>query len=354
MKQVISFSGGRTSAYLVWLIVVELILKGVNLKDIVVIFMDTGAEHPKTYEFVRNIVKYWGINLVCLRVEINPKLGKGNSYEVISIDDIGKDLKPWEKMLEKYGTPYLGGAFCTDRMKTAPYLKYCNEHFGKGNYITWLGIRYDEPKRLIGDDIQYKKSAYKQLKAQALEDYEITDLFCKVSEDLSVLDGEYADLAESTKELIIKRINNQKEMGFRYLAQIYKESKSEILYWWGNQPFNLEIEDHLGNCVFCIKKSIGKVGLATKDERWRALKFASILSSKKVRVLKSRTSPSLVMYRGKNTLKQIIDTYQDMSRSELFNTLRISKRSEGGCSESCEVFNDDQLDLFKETEMEDA
>lgn len=304
--------------------------------------MDTGAEHPKTYEFIRNVVKHWNIDLICLRVKIEPKLGKGNYYTVIPVSDIGKDLKPWEDMLEKYGTPYLGGAFCTDRMKTAPYLKYCNEHFGKGNYITWLGIRYDEPKRLIGDDIQYKKSAYKQLKAQALEDYEISDLFCKVSKDLSGLDDEYADLAESTKELIIKRINNQKKAGFKYLAQIYKESKSEILYWWDNQPFDLEIEEHLGNCVFCIKKSVGKVGLATKDERWMALKFASILNSKKVRILESRTSSSLIMYRGKNTLKQIIDTYQDMSRGELFKSLRSSKRFDSGsCSESCEVFNSD-------------
>ena len=339
MKQVISFSGGRTSAYLVWLLVVKLILKGVSIKNIVVIFMDTGAEHPKTYEFIRNIVKEWGIKLVCLQVDTNPILGKGNSYKVIPIDDIGKSLKPWEDMLEKYGTPYLGGAFCTDRMKTAPYLKYCNEHFGKGNYITWLGLRYDEPKRLIGDHSSYEKSAYKHLKAEAFVDYEISDLFIKASKSLSVLNGEYADLAPSTKNLIIKRINNQKKAGFRYLAQISETSKQDILSYWSEQPFDLEIEEHLGNCIFCIKKSVGKVGLATKDERWLALKFASILSSKKVRVLESRTSSHLIMYRGKNTLKQIIDTYQDMSRNDLYNALRLSKRDSGGCSESCEVFN---------------
>ena len=45
---VVSFSGGRTSAYLVWLTK----NLGMNAKYV---FMDTGAEHPKTYEFVRNV-----------------------------------------------------------------------------------------------------------------------------------------------------------------------------------------------------------------------------------------------------------------------------------------------------------
>jgi len=45
MKQiVVSFSGGRTSAYLCSLI------KGLH-PDAVFVFMDTGAEHPETYDF---------------------------------------------------------------------------------------------------------------------------------------------------------------------------------------------------------------------------------------------------------------------------------------------------------------
>lgn len=38
-------------------------------------------------------------------------------------------------MLEKYGTPYIGGQFCTDRLKVTPYKKYCDERFGKNNYL---------------------------------------------------------------------------------------------------------------------------------------------------------------------------------------------------------------------------
>ncbi|WP_149017487.1 phosphoadenosine phosphosulfate reductase family protein, partial [Escherichia coli] len=62
MINVVSFSGGRTSAYLLWLME----QKRQAGEDVHYVFMDTGAEHPKTYEFIRNIVSNWKIDLHCL------------------------------------------------------------------------------------------------------------------------------------------------------------------------------------------------------------------------------------------------------------------------------------------------
>ena len=94
MKQaVVSFSGGRTSAYLVWL------TKSLGI-DAKYVFMDTGAEHPKTYDFVRNVARGFGVEVTCLRVDVNPELGKGNGYSVISIDEIQQDLAPWKAMMQ--------------------------------------------------------------------------------------------------------------------------------------------------------------------------------------------------------------------------------------------------------------
>ncbi len=255
------------------------------------VFMDTGAEHPKTYEFIRNVVKCFNIDLICLKPVTHFKIGVGNTYEIIPLTDIGKDLQSWKDMLKKYGTPYNpGGAFCTDRMKTTPYLKYCNDIFGKGGYVSWLGIRQDEPKRL------------------------------------------------------------KSRQGFDYLASISDFDKEDVLSWWQNQLFDLEITEHLGNCVFCIKKGVNKVALAAKDEPELADKFMQILESKNVREVECRKSPTLEMYRGRMSLRQVIASYEDIDRDELFNSLRSSKRFDSGsCSESCEVFNDDyQLDMFKE------
>ena len=114
MKQiVVSFSGGRTSAYLC-----SLIKK--LYPDAVFVFMDTGAEHPATYDFVKQCNDYFGLNLVCLRAVVDMQFGIGVNYKVVDINEIGDDLKPWRDMSLKYGLPYQGGAFCTDRMKTTP------------------------------------------------------------------------------------------------------------------------------------------------------------------------------------------------------------------------------------------
>ncbi len=72
------------------------------------IFMDTGAEHPMTYRFVREVVKFWNIPLVVLQADINPQLGASNSYTVWEPGDIQTRLPvltPFTDMVKKYGTP---------------------------------------------------------------------------------------------------------------------------------------------------------------------------------------------------------------------------------------------------------
>src|SRR5262245_4120968 len=55
---VISFSGGRTSAYLLRRIL------DVGLRpDVRVVFADTGREFPATYDFVREVEAQWGVRV---------------------------------------------------------------------------------------------------------------------------------------------------------------------------------------------------------------------------------------------------------------------------------------------------
>jgi len=277
MVHVVSFSGGRTSAKLVYLMEQRRKLEG---WDVYYVYMDTGAEHPETYSFIRNVVAHWGIPLICLRVKYDPVLGNGNSYEIVKVEDIGPDLKPWEGMLKKYGTPSVVSPYCTSRMKTEPHDKFCDEVFGRGNYTTWLGIRADEPKRL-----------------------------------------------------------KEKE-GVRYLAEICSDEKQDILEWWTQQPFNLNLDEHLGNCVFCIKKGSNKLALACKDEPALSKEFIRIVESSEDVRTQGRKHNHTKMYRGTKHLSEIIEDYKEIPRESIFNNLRRSKRFESGsCSESCEVFN---------------
>lgn len=277
MIHVVSFSGGRTSAYLVWL----MLLRKLAGEQVYFIFMDTGCEHPMTYRFVREVVKFWDIPLIVLQVDINPELGQANGYTAWEPKDIQTNmpaLKPFIDMVKKYGTPYIGGAFCTDRLKLVPFKKYCDDHFGKGKYTTWIGIRADEPKRL-----------------------------------------------------------GRKE-GISYLADISDFEKSDILEWWEDQPFDLQIPEHLGNCVFCIKKSTQKVGLACRDEPGMMRLFNEVTTGTHVRDGHRQTSKE-VMYRGHLSLEGIANMYSEQDYQRLYQDMVSAKRFDtGSCSESCEIF----------------
>ncbi|WMC11738.1 phosphoadenosine phosphosulfate reductase family protein [Oceanimonas pelagia] len=281
MTHVVSFSGGRTSAYLVHLMEQKRRDEG---WDVHYVFMDTGAEHPLTYRFVREVVKFWDIPLTVLRVKINPQLGQGNGYEVFSPADIQTHrmpaLTPFMDVVRKYGTPYIGGEFCTDRMKLQPFKKWCDDTFGKGNYTTWIGIRADEPRRL------------------------------------------------------------KERVGIRYLAELSDFDKQDVLDWWKDQPFDLLIPGHLGNCIFCIKKSTQKVGLATLDEPGAMRVFNhDVINSKETRD-GHRATPKQVMYRGHLSLEGIAKMHSDMEYQRLYADMLAAKRYDtGSCSESCEIFN---------------
>lgn len=113
--------------------------------------MDIGCEYLMIYRFVREVVKFWDISFIVLQVDINSEFGQLNGYTVWELKDIQTRmfvLKLFIDMVKKYGILYVGGAFCIDRLKFVFFIKYCDDYFGRGNYITWIGIRVDESKRL--------------------------------------------------------------------------------------------------------------------------------------------------------------------------------------------------------------
>ncbi|QDP61726.1 MAG: putative uncharacterized nin region protein [Prokaryotic dsDNA virus sp.] len=279
MKHVVSFSGGRTSAYLVYLMEQKRKNEG---WDVDYVFMDTGAEHPKTYEFVRNVAEHFGIDLKCIKAKVSQEKGVGVVPVETDIDSIGWDMTVWCDMVKKYGVPYNpGGAFCTDRMKTTPYYKYCNEKYGKGNYTSWLGIRLDEPRRLKPKD------------------------------------------------------------GYRYLAEISPMSKEQILGWWREMPFDLDLDEWLGNCVFCIKKGINKVAVAIKQEPEMAKEYNEMLSHAN----NEKRNHGESMYRGKLSFDGVAKFFEDSSAETMIQGMRVRRGCAVEQGESCEVFGC-QGDLF--------
>lgn len=331
-NHVVSFSGGRTSAYMVYLIE-EMRKSGEFTGNVEYIFMDTGAEHPKTYEFIKRCVEHFDIKLTCLQGDFEQAIGVGHSYKIVGLDDLKHDMinGPFGRLMAKYGVPTVASAWCTSRMKEETHDKYCNDKYGKGNYKTWLGIRFDEPARLVG------LSTYRQLKSAGLSDIFISKCFA----DAVQSDGLLCE-SELVKEAALGKLGD----GLNYLASLTDDEKIDIIDFWSRMPFDLEIDEHLGNCVFCFKKSINKVALAARDEPDLAAHFIDAIGVASDRVTEKTGIPKGVMFRSNNSLQSIIAKFELHSRDDIADTIRSMKRNEsGGCTESCEAFGC-QMDMF--------
>lgn len=298
INHVVSFSGGRTSAYLVYLIE-QMRKSGEWHGNVEYIFMDTGAEHPKTYEFIKKCVDHFGIDLTCLQGDFEQPVGVGHSYKLTPLNLLKFDPTsgPFGSMMVKYGVPTIASAWCTSRMKEETHDKYCDDKYGAGNYVTWLGIRADEPRRL------------------------------KIGKNPSL----------------------------RYMAEITDFDKSDILAFWEKMPFDLDIDEHLGNCVFCFKKSHGKIALAARDAPDLLLNWIDAVNSaadrntrfEKVDLLgqQSFNREKLAMHRNRKTPQDIIAMFSMFDDHDLREHVYRNTKDSGGCSESCEAFAG-QLELI--------
>lgn len=399
MKKVVSFSGGRTSAYLC-----HLMIEKFGRENVDFVYMDTGAEHPKTYEFIRNVNEHFGLNITCLRTDFSSPLGAGNGFKVVEIDSITPDLKPFSEMMAKYGTPYIGGMFCTDRMKLVPFTKYCNEKYGRGNYETWLGIRADEPKRYLGDKVV---KFFNDREEFPVPNEEFAYLFKAMVEnqgdprgEVDIFNGCWPEPSDYDKsrfrnewqeavDLIVESYKGKTKNNLHYMVEISDADKSDVLSFWSKMPFDLGIDEWLGNCVFCPKKSNLKLAAAQRDDPAAYIDFLEAVGDIEVRKVVSRTQDfidrtgfyfyperfygrssqfikrvlrynekryemasnlsSIAMYRGKKSLEQVIGMFDGSTGDEIKARIRGTKSTEtGSCSESCEVFvcEANQIDMF--------
>jgi len=149
MYNIVNFSGGRSSAYMVN------ILKATN-KEYIYIFCNTSKETPETYKFIEQCDKFFKMNLVIL--EYKPK-----SFTITNINDCKKNGEVFEELIEyKKFIPNVAMRFCTIDMKiliTKRYLK----SLGIKKYINYLGIRADEPQRYSKIIARNNKNIYNDM-----------------------------------------------------------------------------------------------------------------------------------------------------------------------------------------------
>jgi 3'-phosphoadenosine 5'-phosphosulfate sulfotransferase (PAPS reductase)/FAD synthetase len=139
---VISFSGGRTSGYML-----HEILKHHNFvlpEDYVVTFANTGKEHEATLEFVRDCELNWGCKIVWLEFQPTAPL-----FKIVNFETASRAGEPFADLIAKKKIPpNMFMRFCTSEMKVIAIKRYLKS-LGWKRWKQFVGLRYDEGHRVM-------------------------------------------------------------------------------------------------------------------------------------------------------------------------------------------------------------
>ncbi len=143
---VISFSGGRTSAYMLRRILDE----GLR-PDVHIVFANTGKERPETLDFIQECATRWAIAVRW--VEWQPDDPK---FKEVTYETAARAGEPFTALiLKKQFLPNPVMRFCTQHLKIEAMKRFHEQVLGMGEaFVSVIGIRHDEPRRwrILGQD----------------------------------------------------------------------------------------------------------------------------------------------------------------------------------------------------------
>lgn len=194
----ISFSGGRTSAFMCNELLKDAKYQGDN---VVICFANTGKEEPETLDFVHQCdVQLFGGRVVWL--EYCPE----NKFKVVTYETASRKGEPYAALIAKRKfCPNVVTRFCTQELKIRPIKNYLLS-LGWQYWENIVGIRYDEPLRY--------STVRKAIERERWDNY--------------------------------------------YPLVEWKITKPMVLDFWQNMPFDLQLKDYQGNCDLCMLKGMYK------------------------------------------------------------------------------------------------
>jgi 3'-phosphoadenosine 5'-phosphosulfate sulfotransferase (PAPS reductase)/FAD synthetase len=138
---VISFSGGRTSAYMLWRV-----LQSNNglPEEAIVCFANTGKEEEATLKFVKDCQDNWNVPITWLEYRLeDPK------FVVVNFETASRNGEPFEQLIiKKNYLPNPVTRFCTAELKIKTLHRYLKSlGWDHDENFDWIGIRADEPRR---------------------------------------------------------------------------------------------------------------------------------------------------------------------------------------------------------------
>ena len=141
---VISFSGGRTSAFMLWRILEA--HGGTLPAAVLVLFQNTGREMPATIDFVQECSERWAVPVVWLEYARAPS---GPTYRVVNHNSASRDGDPFRALINaKSALPNPVQRFCTVEMKIKTAKRYIVAERGWKRWTNIVGLRADERRRV--------------------------------------------------------------------------------------------------------------------------------------------------------------------------------------------------------------
>ena len=147
--QVVSLSGGRSSAYMLHVLLTE-----EPDSDRIVLFYNTGKEREETLDFVHEIEERWH-PVVWLEYDYDGNAaGTVNTprhiHRAVDFQSAARNGEPFAKMIAVGNyLPNQNQRRCTQELKVKTGERYLRRELGlqREGYVELLGIRYDEPRR---------------------------------------------------------------------------------------------------------------------------------------------------------------------------------------------------------------
>lgn len=290
-KLIVSFSGGRTSAFMA---------KKINEKlrhkyEPIFVFANTGKEREETLQFINQCDVAFGLNVVWVEAVTNMEYRKGVTAKVVNFETASRNGEPFEQAIAKHGLPNQNRPICTRELKAYAIKAYARQ-IGWKKYYTAIGIRADEMDRM--------------------------------------------------------NPSKDKERLIYPLISIWPTRKVDINEFWINQPFDLNIKSYQGNCDACWKKSFRKLYTIAREtpeafDWWAEMEKKYENFTPASRMNNPNIKPPHRFFRNNMTAAEIVeaskapfelarDDSRDVGLPSLFKDYDFD--TSNGCEDSCEPF----------------
>ena len=248
---IISFSGGRTSGYMLYKILHA--YDGILPKDVYVAFANTGKEASETLDFVRDVSEKWDVKIHWLEHYFGKEKPIHRTKEVTH-ETAARNGEPFERLIEQRGKlPNAVNRFCSSELKIKVLYRFMQS---KG-YKTWdniLGLRYDEPRRAISArDADYQKwSNLVPLYQGKVTKEDIYNFWTKQNFDLNLSNLNGKTPAGNCDLCFLK--------GKKTLTSLLKE-RPEMADWWITQENKFNSDKHIEHKTNRFIKDISYIEL---------------------------------------------------------------------------------------------